>query len=102
MEAASTGPASLSTRDGAVPAAPTVPTDEAIDSRQPIDGVARCSCCERYPLVGEQVILHIGRKGAGWVCERCETTGRGDRAGVPAERVRVRSFGGAMNVRRAV
>jgi hypothetical protein len=89
------------TRDGAVPAAPPLAGDPAISSRQPIDGVACCCCCKRFPLVGEQVVRHAGRKGDGWVCERCEAAGRGDAIGPAGERLRIRSIGGAMNVRRS-
>lgn len=89
------------TRDGAVPAAPPLSRASEVSSRQPIDGVARCSCCQRFPLVGEHVVHHVGRKRSGWVCERCEAAGRGDAIGAPGERLRIRSIGGALNVRRA-
>lgn len=89
------------TRDGAVPAAPSASVHPDANGRDAIDGVARCACCERFPLVGETVVQHRGRKGSGWVCERCETTGRGERIGPAQGSVRIRSFGGAMNVRRA-
>lgn len=102
MEAATTGHGSLLPRDGAVPAAPQTPDATSNAPREPIDGVARCACCERFPLVGEQVVMHVGRKRSGWVCDRCEAAGRGDRLGAAGARVRVRSFGGAMNVRRAI
>ena len=101
MEAATTTESPLLTRDGAVPVAPALPETTPSEAAQPIDGVARCSCCERFPLVGEQVSFHAGRKHRGWVCERCEATGRGDRIGAATARARIRSFGGAMNVRRA-
>lgn len=97
MEAASAPGSTLLTRDGAVPASPAahLPTEE------PIDGVARCSCCERFPLVGELITRRSGRKQGGWVCDRCEAAGRGERIGEAIEQARIRSIGGAMNVRRA-
>lgn len=100
MEAATSPDSPLLSRDGAVPVAPAQP-GPGQGPEEPIDGVVRCSCCERFPLVGEQVIRHHGRKLGGWVCERCEIAGDGDRIGPATERARVRSFGGAMNVRRA-
>ncbi len=102
MEAATTTRSGLMMRDGAIPAAPPLPVNPDKAPTQPIDGVADCCCCERFPLVGEQVIRHAGRKQSGWVCERCEATGRGERIGPPVERARIRSFGGAMNVRRVL
>ena len=102
MEAATSKRSGLLMRDGAVPAAPTLAGDRADAASHPIDGVASCTCCGRFPLVGEQVVRHSGRKHSGWVCERCEATGRGDRVGPAGERARIRSFGGAMNVRRTV
>lgn len=103
MEAATTRGAPLLTRDGALPVAPSAETAVNPDALgdHPIDGVARCCACERFPLVGELVVLHAGRKRSGWVCERCEAAGRGDRIGPATQRARIRSFGGAMNVRRA-
>jgi hypothetical protein len=107
MEAATAKDAGLLTRDGALPVAPSVPSanpDRASGAgREAIDGVTSCACCGRHPLVGEQVIHHaaIGRKPTAWVCEACESAGRARRLGPPDGRVRVRSFGGAMNVRRA-
>lgn len=100
MEAATSG-GSLLTRDGALPVAPSLPETPPKTANQPIDGVVRCSCCERFPLVGEQVVFHVSRKRSGWVCERCEAAGRGERIGAATACSRVRSFGGAMNVRRA-
>ncbi len=102
MEAATASGSSLLTRDGAVPAAPSVPDDRHSHGREAIDGVARCACCERFPLVGETVVRRSGRRKSGWVCERCEASGRGERIGPSESVVRIRSFGGAMNVRRAV
>jgi hypothetical protein len=101
MEAATAAGPEMLTRDGAVPAAPPLPPEAAIGHRQPIDGVARCSCCDRFPLVGEQVVRHSGRKRSGWVCERCEAAGRGEAIGAAGERVRIRWIGGARNVRRS-
>jgi hypothetical protein len=69
--------------------------------QHPIDGVVRCGCCGRYPLVGEQVIRHIGRRGEEWACASCESDGRAERLGVPGAEDRVRSVGGAANVHRA-
>jgi hypothetical protein len=100
MEAATASGEAPLARDGAIPAAPGRPGG-ALGGRHPIDGDARCACCKRFPLVGEQVVRHVGRSGGGWVCEGCERAGRGDRLGAPAEAERVRSLGGAMNVRRA-
>jgi hypothetical protein len=100
MEAATASGVGLLNRDGANPIAPTARSH----AREAIDGVAQCSCCHRYPLVGEQVVRHAaeGRRTDGWVCERCERAGRARRLGPVALITRVRSFGGAMNVRRLV
>jgi hypothetical protein len=102
MEAATASGSSPLARDGAVPAAPSARARPQAGGRDAIDGVARCTCCERFPLVGETVVHHRGSKGGGWVCERCEAAGRGERIGRAESSVRIRSFGGAMNVRRAV
>jgi hypothetical protein len=108
MEAATSRDAGLLTRDGALPVAPSTPTAKGEgpsgSSREAIDGVTSCACCGRHPLVGEQVVHHAaaGRKPTAWVCESCEAAGRARRLGPPDGRVRVRSFGGAMNVRRAL
>lgn len=98
MEAATAFGAALGNRDGANPIAPTA----HVHAREAIDGVAQCSCCHRYPLVGEQVVRHsgAGRRADGWACERCERAGRARRLGPVAAIARVRSFGGALNVRR--
>ena len=98
MEAATASGAGLLNRDGANPIAPAAHGQ----AREAIDGVTRCTCCGRYPLVGEHVVRHAaeGRKLEGWACERCERTGRVRRLGPVALVTRVRSFGGAMNVRR--
>ena len=99
MEAATASGAGLLSRDGAFPIAPAVHDSPA---GEPIDGVARCACCDRYPLVGEQVVRHAAkrRQAEGWACTDCEDSGRASRLG-PATRVaRVRTFGGALNVRR--
>lgn len=101
MEAATASGDPLLARDGAVPTTPHLASGSPA-SQHPIDGVARCACCERFPLVGERITRHSGRKRSGWVCEGCEAAGRGKRIG-PAELVeRVHSLGGAMNVRRVV
>jgi len=99
MEAATASGAGLLSRDGAFPIAPAV---HDFTAGEPIDGVARCSCCHRYPLVGEQVVRHAaeGRKAAGWACSGCEDTGRAGRLGPAVSAARVRTFGGALNVRR--
>jgi hypothetical protein len=76
-------------------------SEPAVAPERPIDGVVRCAACGRHPLVGEQVTLHDGRSGAGWACETCEGGGRGDGLGAVSGRARVRSVGGAANVRRA-
>ncbi|MGI8726990.1 MAG: hypothetical protein ACR2K6_04845 [Solirubrobacterales bacterium] len=89
---------SLLTRDGAVLAAPVAPV---VGSRQPIDGVTQCVCCSRFPLVGELVTRHRDGEG-GWACSSCERAGRADRLGPPSGSDRVRTLGGAMNVRRAI
>jgi hypothetical protein len=99
MEAATASAAPLLSRDGADPVLPT-----AHDPRghEPIDGAAQCSCCGRYPLVGEVVVRHDAarRRENGWACEACEAGNRTRRLGPAVARARVRSFGGAMNVRR--
>jgi hypothetical protein len=98
MEAATAPGAGLQARDGALP---TVPFDTRHDSdREAIDGVARCGCCGRFPLLGEQVVRHAGRSGGSWACEGCETGGRARRLGEVIGQARVRSLGGALNVRR--
>lgn len=102
MEAATAPGSPLLARDGAFPATPRVPPTAIAADSQPIDGVTRCACCDRFPLVGEQVVRHSGRKGAGWVCSTCETAGRGERLGEVISSARMRSLGGAMNVRRAL
>jgi hypothetical protein len=99
MEAATASGAGLLSRDGAFPIAPAVHESPA---GEPIDGVARCACCHRYPLVGEQVVRHAakGRRAEGWACSSCEETGRAARLGPALTAARVRTFGGALNVRR--
>lgn len=101
MEAATSTDRTLLARDGAVPAAPALTAAAAAQAAHPIDGVTTCICCSRFPLVGERVFKHSGRKASGWVCESCERAGRGERIGPAAESERIRSLGGAMNVRRA-
>ena len=89
-------------RDGAI-AATSPPSASRLDAESPpIDGVARCECCARFPLVGERVNRHAGAKGAGWVCSSCESAGRGERLGAITSSARIHSLGGATNVRRAV
>jgi len=102
MEAATASGSSALAREGAVPAAPSARAHPQAGGRDAIDGVARCACCERFPLVGETVVQRRGERGSGIVCERCEASGRGERIGRAGSSVRIRSFGGAMNVRRAV
>lgn len=68
--------------------------------QRPIDGVVRCGCCHRFPLVGEQVVRHAGRRGEEWACASCETDGRGKRLGPVTDSDRVRSLGGAATVHR--
>jgi hypothetical protein len=70
--------------------------------QHPIDGVVRCGSCGRYPLVGEQVTRHRGRRGEEWACEPCEREGRARRLGEVAGGDRVRSLSGAANVQRAL
>lgn len=101
MEAASAPGSRLLTRDGGIPAAPQVPASPLAAQAHPIDGVVTCACCKRFPLVGEHVAHHIGHKRVGWVCEPYESIERGARLGGIDRRDRVRSLGGAMNVRRA-
>jgi hypothetical protein len=98
MEAATASGAGLLNRDGANPIAPAAHGH----AREAIDGVTRCNCCGRYPLVGEHVVRHSaeGRRAEGWACDSCEEAGRTGRLGPVALVTRVRSFGGAMNVRR--
>lgn len=98
MEAATTPGSGLLPRDGSVPAVPSRPGEAG--AREAIDGVVTCSCCGRFPLLGELVIRHEGRRRAGWVCQCCEDAGRARRLGAITGRARVRSLGGAMNVRR--
>lgn len=98
MEAATASGAPLLNRDGANPIAPT----PQAPVREAIDGIAQCGCCNRFPLVGEQVVRHAasGRRGDAWVCGECEAAGKARRFGPVDAIARVRSFGGAMNVRR--
>lgn len=71
----------------------------------PIDGVVHCECCGRFPLVGELVTEHAGAKRNGddriWACPTCESDGRATRLGPATGGDRVRTLGGAANVRRA-
>lgn len=88
-------------RDGSLPTSPGVaPTRQAADTH-PIDGVIRCGCCKRLPLIGEPVTHRRSRKGSDWACDECERSGASASLGEIVERDRVRSLGGAMNVRRA-
>jgi len=101
MEAASVG-ATLLARDGSLPTSPGVAPTRLASDTHPIDGVIRCGCCLRLPLVGEPVTRHRSRKGGtDWACGECERSGRAASLGEIVERERVRSLGGAMNVRRA-
>jgi hypothetical protein len=99
MEASTSADRDLLARDGDVLAAPTVNGPDDSETAHPIDGVARCRCCSRFPLVGEIVVRHRGRNGTGWACESCERQGRGAQLGPVVETERIRSLGGAMNVR---
>ena len=94
MEAASAGAGRELT--GAEPPQPHIPRDD-----HPIDGIARCTVCKRFPLVGEQVTMHAAGAEGAWVCETCESLGRGARLGEVTGSDRVRSIGGAANVHRA-
>lgn len=69
--------------------------------QHPIDGVVRCACCHRFPLVGEKVTRHLGRRSEEWACATCESDGRGERLGTAADSDRVRTLGGSANVHRA-
>jgi len=100
MEAASAPGSPPLSRDGALPVAPHVSPSSVASQTQPIDGVVTCVCCRRFPLVGEQVTHRVGHKRAGWVCATCESLGRAARLGGVDRTDRVRSLGGAMNVRR--
>lgn len=82
---------------GGPPAAAPMPQPQ-----RPIDGVVRCASCGRYPLVGESVTRHVGRRGEEWACEPCERAGRTRGLGAIAGGDRVRSLSGAANVHRAV
>jgi hypothetical protein len=100
VEAARTKDASLLPRDGAVPATPPLTVDPEAATTDPIDGVVRCCCCGRFPLLGERIVHHQGPERSGWVCATCESEGRCDDLGPVDRSARVRSLGGAMNVRR--
>lgn len=74
----------------------------AMHREHPIGGDAQCACCGRFPLVGEWVSGYgSGDAKRVWSCETCESGGRAQRLGSPIDRDRVRSLGGAANVRRA-
>ena len=65
-----------------------------------LDGEARCACCNRYPLIGEEVTVHAKlARSPLVVCETCEAGGRASRLGPVTGTDRVRSLGGARNVR---
>jgi len=80
---------------------PASPATALNRDEHPIDGVARCAICRRFPLVGERVTRHAGRGGGEWACETCEGDGRSGRLGAVTGSDRVRSLGGAANVHRA-
>jgi hypothetical protein len=80
---------------------PAPASDPAPPAERPIDGAVSCAACGRFPLVGERVTLHAGSGRAEWACEPCEGAGRGEPLGAVRGRDRVRSVGGAANVRRA-
>lgn len=100
MEAAAARHSAPLARDGDVPATPALRAGLIDPSAEPIDGVLRCSCCERFPLLGEHVVHRHGGGRAGWVCTGCEAEGRGEALGPAVRTARIRSLGGAMNVRR--
>ena len=100
MEATSGHHSALLARDGDVPATPAVGAGPVDPAAQPIDGVVRCCCCKRFPLLGEHVVHHRGGGRVGWVCEGCEAEGQGERLGPAVRTARIRSLGGTMNVRR--
>lgn len=89
---------------GAVAGAPAVVADRSPDPH-PIAGVVHCACCGRFPLVGELVTEHAEaerkRDDRIWACPTCEGDGRTARLGPATGGGRVRSLGGAANVRRA-
>lgn len=101
MEAASATDLML-VRDGGVPAAPSHGySSPTAGQGSPIAGAVSCACCSRVPLVGEVVTAREYRKSTRWVCEPCSVTKRRARRGRELRSVRIRSFGGALNVRRA-
>ena len=89
---------------GSVAGVSAVVTHQSPDLH-PIAGVVHCACCGRFPLVGELVTEHAGAKRNRddriWACPTCEGDGRAARLGPAAGSDRVRSLGGAANVRRA-
>lgn len=89
---------------GGVAGAPAVVAHQSPDLH-PINGVVHCGCCGRFPLIGELVTEHAGAKGKRddriWACPTCESDGRAARLGPATGGDRVRSLGGAANVRRA-
>lgn len=97
MEAASPATPSLSAR-AAASAARRSPGGESAASEHPIDGVVLCSCCGRFPLVGEPVTLRGTAAGQAWACDTCEHLGAAERLGAIMGIDRVRSLGGAANV----
>ncbi|MGI9557600.1 MAG: hypothetical protein ACR2N5_06635 [Solirubrobacterales bacterium] len=101
MEAASASAGPL-IRDGEIPAAPRLPQAAAPSaSAIAIAGAVRCSSCARVPLIGEVVGIRRHRAETRWVCEPCARSSRKARKGDELGTQRVRSFGGALNVRRA-
>ena len=100
MEAAAARGAALARERPTRAGASTAP-DPRDAAAHPIDGVVLCSCCGRFPLVGERVTRRATHAGEAWACDSCERSGRGERLGTVVESDRVRSLGGAANVRRA-
>jgi hypothetical protein len=102
VEAASATQAPL-VRDGDVPATPISPRRPGTQVwvAAAIAGAVHCGCCSRAPLVGETVSLRVRGNTSRWVCEVCEHARRWRPLGRELRRERVRSVGGALNVRRA-
>ena len=89
-------------RDGEIPAAPSHGYSSPASAQiGPIAGAVSCSCCSRVLLVGETVTAREHRGSAIWVCAPCSRSRRRARRGRELRSDRIRSFGGALNVRRA-
>lgn len=106
MEAASSTSQPLLARDGGAPIAPAGPEPTVEHLGVPISGACECSACKRTLLIGEAAFIHrkVARNNEvlseAWICELCEHKRVARRAGRAVRRERVRSLGGAMNVRR--